>query len=145
MNLLNEEIKITRVVDYQADGQGDPDSDRVDMAGFDGVMFICEIGTITGSGTVTMVAKQAATDAVGDALSGASVEASGSADSDKNLVIDIFRPGDRYLGVSLTRATANSIIGGVTAMQYHARNKPTTHDSSSMAADAVGLVSPAES
>jgi len=143
MNLLNEGIKLTRVLAYQADGQGDPDSSRVDMSGFDGVMFICELGTIDGGGTVTMVAKQAATDIVGDALSGASVAAADD-DDNKLLAIDIFRPTDRYLGVSLTRAVANSVIGGVTALQYHARTKPTTHTSASMAAAAVALVSPAE-
>ncbi len=143
MNLLNEEIKLTNVLGYQADGQADPDSARVDMQGFDGVMFICSLGTITATGTVTMVAKQAATDIVGDALSGASVAAAAD-DDDKLLVIDIFRPTDRYLGVSLTLAVANSIIGGVMAIQYSARTKPTTHDSASMAAAAVELVTPAE-
>jgi len=145
MQHLSDDVKLTVVQAGLADGQSDPDSDRVDMAGYDGVMFVCQVGTITGSGTVTMAAKQAATDAVGDALSGASVVATAAADSDKLLVIDIFRPTDRYVGVTLTRATANSVIGGVVAIQYRAKAKPTTHDSDSMAADAVTLVSPAES
>ncbi len=142
--MLNEEIKMTLVQAGLADGQTDPVSSRVDMTGYDGVMFVCLLGTITATGTVTMVVKQAATDIEGDALSGASVAADAT-DSDKLLAIDIMRPTDRYLGVVLTRATANSIIGGVLAIQYKARDKAIAQVAGTMAATLVALVTPAES
>lgn len=143
MELLNEGTKWTLVQAALADGQTDPDSTRVDMRGWDGVCFVCILGAITATGTVTMVAKQAATDIVGDALSGASVAAADD-DDDKLLIIDIFRPKDRYLGVTLTRATANSVIGGVLAIQYRGKSLPTTQATGTMAATVVSLVSPAE-
>ncbi len=145
MELLSEQFKLTQIQAGLADGQSDPNSSRVDMAGYDGVLFLCGIGTITGSGTVLMTAKQAATDIAGDALSGATAQADTSTDGDKVLMIDIFRPKDRYLGVTLTRAVANSVIGGVWALQYRSQDKrPLTQDSSSLAASLVKLVSPAE-
>ena len=144
MELLSNNVKFTRVLAYQADGQGDPTLTNVDMSGWDGVLFICELGTITGSGTVTLAIGQAATDTTVDALSGASAAASGSADSDLNLIVEVFRPTDRYVGGTLTCAVANSIIGGVTAIQYRGIKAPVTQPTASMAAALVSLVSPAE-
>ncbi|MDX9861657.1 MAG: hypothetical protein RBS99_12150, partial [Rhodospirillales bacterium] len=86
MNYLSEEIKLTLVQAGLADGQTDPDSSSVDMAGFDGVMFIGIVGTITGAGTVTLTAEQSSDDGVADAfaaLTGASVVATAAAESDK--------------------------------------------------------------
>lgn len=144
MNHLLENCKVTVVQAPLADGQSDPDSARVDMSGWDGVVFLCTMGAITGAGTCTMVAKQATTDIVGAALSGASVVASTSADSDMVIGIDIYRPTKRYLGVSLTRETAGSVVGGVLAIQYRGRSAPVTQPTASWAAPLVTLVTPAE-
>ena len=143
MELLTDGTKITLVQAALADGQSDPDSNRVDMAGFDGVTFVCILGTITATGTVSMQVKQAATDIAGDALTGM-VAAATDADSDMVLVVDVMKPTDRYLGVTLTRATANSVIGGVIALQYQAKHKPTTHTAATLAAAVVQGVTPAE-
>lgn len=143
MNLLNEGIKITLVSPAAADGSTDPVLTNVDMAGYDGVLFLCTVGTITGSGTVTMAIGQAATDTTVDALSGASVVATASTESDKIIAVDIFRPLDRYVGGTVTRAVANAILGGVIAIQYKAANRPVTQ--SGLADTLVALVSPAES
>ena len=122
---LSDDVKITRVIDALADGQGTTTSSNVDMAGYDGVVFVCLIGDVTATGTVTMTATQAATDTTGDALSGMSAAAD-SDDDDLLLAIDIQKPADRYLGVSLVRAVANSVVGGVIALQYKARSLPVT-------------------
>ena len=143
MNLLNEEIKLSLVQVQVADGQTDPVSSRVDMAGYDGVVFVAIMGVITTTGTFNMVVKQAATDIEGTALSGATVTATGSANGDKLLAIDVFRPTKRYVGVVLTLAVANSIIGGVLAIQYKAAARPVVQ--AGMGATLVALVSPAES
>ena len=145
MELLTQGTKVTLIQAALADGATDPDSDRVDMAGFDGVTFICVVGTITGTGTVSMQVKQAATDIAGDALSGCVAQADLAADSDKLLIVDVMKPTDRYLGVTLTRGTANSVIGGVIAIQYQAKHKPTTHTAATLADAVDQAVTPAES
>ncbi|MBN2024076.1 MAG: hypothetical protein JW809_14935 [Pirellulales bacterium] len=144
MFMLSEDVKLTLVQPGLADGQTDPDSARVDMQGFDGVMFVGVVGTITGSGTVELAVKQADTDIVGAALAGASATAEGSANSDKLLVIDIDKPRKRYVGTTLTRAVANSIYGGTIAIQYKGRNKPVVTAAAQLAADIVRLLSPAQ-
>ena len=141
--MLSEDIKLTLVQEPLADGQTDPDSDRVDMSGYDGVLFVGILGTIADTGTVTLTAKQAATDIVGTALTDGSVEAAAD-DDDKLLVIDIFRPTKRYVGTTLTRGTANSVYGGTLAIQYKARSRPTTQAAAQLAAAMAQLVSPAE-
>lgn len=145
MDLLSEDVKLTLVQAGLADGSTDPDSSSVDMEGFDGVMFVGLVGTITGSGTATLKASQSANDSSFADLASASVEASGSGDSDKLLVLDIFRPLDRYVRTTLTRATANSIWGGTLAIQYKAKSKPAVTATAQLAAAIVALVTPAES
>lgn len=136
-NYLTEVTALKQVLGYQADGQTDPDTATVDMAGYDGCVFICHVGTITGSGTVSMQVKGSATDAVGAAISGAVAQADAAADSDKVLIVDLWKPAFRYLAATITRATDNSIIGAVTAIRYAPRVMPTTHDSASLAAAIV--------
>lgn len=136
-NYLTEEVSLKVVLGYQADGQSDPDTATVDMAGYDGCLFICMCGTITGSGTVSMQVKGSATDAVGASISGAVAQADTSTDSDKVLMVDLMNPAYRYLSATITRATANSIIGGVLAIRYKARTKSVSQDSASLAAAVV--------
>lgn len=144
MSLLNEDVKFNVALAGLADGQAASTLTNIDMAGWDGCLFLVMLGTITGSGTATLAIGQAATDTTVDALTGASAVATGSADSDLFLIVDIYQPTDRYLGGTLTTATANSVIGGVVAIQYRGRSKPVTQAAAAMAADAVSLVSPAE-
>lgn len=148
-NYLSEEIKLTLVQAALADGQTDPDSSAVDMAGFDGVMFVGIVGTITGAGTLDLTVQQSddeagAPDAY-NALSGATAQATGAGgDSDKLLVIDVDQPSKRYLRTNLTRAAANSIWGGTLAIQYKARSKPTATAVAQLAASIVQVHRPAE-
>jgi len=126
MEHLMEKDAVTLVQAPLADGQTDPDSSRVDMQGWDGVVFVLITGTITGVGTCKMTVKQAATDIVGDELTDCNVTATAAADSDSLFAVDILRPIDRYLGVTLTRATENSVVGGVVAIRCRGRSAPIT-------------------
>ena len=142
---LTDEIKITRVHDTLADGQTDVDGDAVDMAGFDGVTFVGLTGAITTTGTVTLAAEQS-TEAADNfvALADVTAQAAAAADSNKVLVLDVYRPNERYVRPTITRATADSVYGGTIAIQYRSRSCPTTHDSASLAAAVVQALAPAE-
>ena len=144
---LTNASKLTLVVAGQADGQGDPAGTGLNMAGFDGVLFVLIAGTITGSGTITMAAEQSSDDAATDdytALTGASAQAVGSADSDLLLVVDVIKPSKQYVRVQITRAVANSVIGGVLAIQYMADEKAAATASAQLAAAIVQVAAPAE-
>lgn len=142
---LIDQIQPTRVLDYQAAGTTDTlTSDRVNMAGYDGVLFIASIGTVVDTGTATMVSRQAATDISGSAHSGSSVVAT-TGDSDKFIAIDIKNlgdPGDQYVGVTLVRATANIVVNEIIAIQYGPRTLPVTQLNMGDTVDK--LVAPAE-
>ena len=140
---LSKDVKVTLVQAPLADGQTDPDSSSVDMQGFEGVLFIGIVGTVTGSGTASLKASQSSDNSSFNDLSG--VTATGSAGgSDKFILLDVYRPLDRYVRTTLTRAVANPIYGGTIAIQYGAHKKPTIHDAATLAAAAILGISPAE-
>jgi hypothetical protein len=145
--LLSNAVKLTLVQAALADGSTDPDSTAVDMSGFDGVLFVGVCGTITGSGTATLTAQQSDDAAVADdytALTGATAAASGSTDSDKLVMLDVYNPTKRYVRVNLTRATANSVWGGTIAIQYKAKDKAAATAAAQLAAAVTQVISPAE-
>jgi hypothetical protein len=55
---LLEEVKITKLNDATAAGVTAINSAAVDMAGFDGVVFLTNSGTILATGTATVKAQQ---------------------------------------------------------------------------------------
>ena len=126
------------------DGTSDPDGRSVDMLGFDGCVFVCIVGTITGSGTVNMSIAQSSDDSTYNAITGAAAQADLAADSDKPLVVDVYKPGDRYLRPTVTRSTAASILGGIVSIRYKGRKAPFTQNTSMHAATPVLVASGVE-
>lgn len=144
---LSNAVAFSRVQNGLADGQTDPASSSVDMAGFDGVLFVGLVGAITGAGTVTLAAEQSSDDGVADgfsALTGASAQASTNADDNKLLIVDVYQPTKRYVRTQLTRATANSVYDGTLAIRYKAKDRATATAAAQLAAAVVQVTSPAE-
>lgn len=132
------ETKITLVQAGLADGQTDPNSESVDMSGFESCCFIGSVGTITGTGTVTLQAQRSTDNSNWSDITGASDVASGSADSDKTLMVNVVKGGYRYLRTTLTRGTANSIYGGTLAVQYDGTSFPTTQPAAAVTGGTAG-------
>ena len=143
MRNLARNVRIARALNAVAAGQTDQNGGIVDMANYEGVVFIAALGTLA-SGAVTGLKAQMgnesnlsdAADLVGTAVS--------MADSDDNklLVLDIHRPAERYVRAVVTRGTADATIDGVIAIQYGARLLPASQDST--VAGIETHVSPAE-
>jgi hypothetical protein len=115
-----------------------------DMAGFDGVLFIAAIGTLTSS-QVTFLGAQGSADgttwasagtaaAPTNLIAGAQTAAMADTDGTKLLVLDVFRPQQRYVRAVLFRGTANAVVDGVIAIRYEASKMPTVHDATTVAA-----------
>jgi hypothetical protein len=141
---LSKQVKVALVQAPLADGQTDPDSTAVDMAGFDGVVFIGITGTITGNGTVSLKASQSSNNSDFNDLSGMVATTVATADDDSFLILDVYQPTDRYVRTTLSRAVDNSVYGGTIAIQYGAEVKPTVHDATTLAVAAVLGLAPAE-
>lgn len=141
---LSKHVKISLLQNYLTDGGTDPNSDSVDMSGFDGVMFLGIIGQQDATALAGLRAQQSDDDITFNNLSGAVVDSPVNSDN-KFLVLDVYRPLKQYIRTVLTRGgTTNSEWGGTLAIQYMGSKKPTAHDAAKLAAETLS-VSPDES
>lgn len=127
-----KDCKITRVSNSVSAGTTDPDSDRVDMTGFDSVMFVWVLGDVTSGAVLQAVAKSNAADSTSGSTtekSGTSVTAGASDYDNKLLIVDLHRPTLRYAYSTLVRDTQNAVVDGCVAIQYNAKSMPVTQGS----------------
>lgn len=136
MNALRD-LKLTRVANAAAAGITEVDTSILDMAGFEGVMFVCLLNTVTAGSVVTVTAQQNTANQTGGmapiANASASVTDVGGASSNQAIVLDVFRPLQEFVRAAVTRTTANAALDGVIAIQYAAHRKPTVQDASVIA------------
>ncbi|HMR01758.1 MAG TPA: hypothetical protein PKA43_00140 [Candidatus Competibacter phosphatis] len=147
-NLLNQ-IKLYYVNAAISNASNtDDDSDIVDTAGFDGILFATPITDSAQTGVATLTVEQnSANSGTGmAALSGAVATATSAANDDINgklLVVDVYRPRERYVRSNLASATANIAFGDTIAILYKGIKMPITQSTSEVADSAV-VTSPAE-
>ena len=125
----------------------DGNSDRIDMQGYEGVMFVCPITDSVATGVAVLKVEQntADSDSGMAALTGASATVTSAQNDDVNdtlLVVDVYRPTERYVQAVRTSATANIAFGSVIAILYGARELPQAEHAT--IADAAVVASPAE-
>ena len=132
---LSKEVKVTRVMDAVAAGTDDVQEGTVlDMSGFDGVVFIAALGTLTASAVTDLRAQQGKLADGSDMADLKGTKVSLADDDDNKLaVLDVYRPQERYVQCNIVRATANAVIDGVIALQYKGRKAPVTHDAATVA------------
>lgn len=130
MNLVKE-VKVDQVLGYFAAGTTVRKSAIVDMAGYEGCMFVFVFGTLLGTGTLACDINGNTANATGGTkLAGGATHTVTAADallSQSAVVVDIYQPDpatSRYLEAMVTPAVANAVILGVTAIRYNGKNKP---------------------
>lgn len=145
---LLPEISVVRALNAVAAGTTVQNGTGFDMqsdGGYDGVLFILAVGTLTATQVTALKAQQSDDNGSADDytdLAGTLTGPLADADSNKLLVLDIFRPSKRYVRPVVNRATGNAVIDGVIAIGYRNRTPPTAQGSNVAAAEAH--VSPAE-
>lgn len=112
----------------------DNNSDIIDMAGYEGVVFIVPIEDSAATGVATLKVEQntANSDSGMAAISGASAAKTCTVNDDINgtlLVVEVYRPRERYVQAVCTSATANIAFGTMIAILYGARKVPITEHS----------------
>lgn len=126
----------------------DQNSDILDMQGWDGVIFAVPItdSVATGVATLTIEQNTSNSDSGMAALSGATATATSAENDDLNntlLIVDVYRPRERYVQGVVTSGTANIAFGNMIAIQYQKNGKvPVTQPASVQASTLVA--SPAE-
>jgi hypothetical protein len=147
MNLLKN-CKIMEVGAPVANAANtDSNSDIIDMSGWEGVCFVCALTDSAATGVATLKVEQntANSDSGMAALSGATAAAtcaSGDDLNDKLLIVDVYKPRERYVQAVRTSSVANIAFGNVIAILYQGKKAPVTADTSVLASALV--VSPAE-
>ncbi len=122
-----KDCAIDRAMVGVAAGQATNSGEDVDMANFEGVLFILAMGTLTGPGIITMHAEQSA---VGGGAGYADIEgtavAAVTSDDDKLLLLEVKKQGDRYIRPVVITSGGNGVIDGVIAVKYGSRVQPVT-------------------
>ena len=103
-------------------------SDAVDTRGYDGCMLVCCFGAITAGAVTGVRAQQSSDDGSADAYADILGTAQVVADDDDNqlVIIDIYRPKERYLKLVVDRATQNAVVAYAMAIKYRAGAEPVT-------------------
>jgi hypothetical protein len=134
-NLLTD-TKVVKVHNGAGAGTSAQTSTHVDMTGFDGVMFIADLGTVTDNCVLTLKAQDGAkSDNTDQAdISGATTAAFTAATSSNTaIVLDVVEPQKQYVRAVLGRTTQNAVLNTIIAILYRAKSKPTAVDASVIA------------
>lgn len=125
----------------------DGNSDRIDMAGYDGVIFIVTVTDSVATGVATLKVEQNTTDSDSGmaALSGAQAQATSAENDDLNdqlLIVEVYKPAERYVQAVRVSATANIAFGSLIAILYGEKKVPVSEDDTVL--DSALVASPAE-
>lgn len=135
MPALLERTRWDRVSAGVVAGTSDVTSATVDMAvdnGYRGVQFCVPFGVITSGAVTTVKVQESADDSNWADLAGTSITVADT-DDDKMVLIDIYRPGKRYIRCIVDRGTQNAVVDGIFALLYENNMEPV-----SQSADVVG-------
>lgn len=113
--------KLVKVQDHTTAGTDAITSDIVDTAGYQGVVFFTSFGTANATNSIK-VQQGTANETTGMAdLAGTSV-ASGTSPSNEDVIVDVYRPQERYLQLVVTRG-ASTTCESIWACLY-GKNEP---------------------
>lgn len=128
---LSKNVRVDQILGYYAAGQTARKSDVIDMAGYEGCLFIFEFGTLLENGTIACDINGNSTNATGGTkLAGGAtvtVTAAMALLAKSAIVVDIYQPDPasyRYLEAMITLGAANTLILGVTAIRYGGKKHP---------------------
>jgi len=129
MQNLSKDAKISRVSNAVAAGVTTVTSDAIDMQGFESVTFVVAFGAIVAGAVTSVKVQQSSDDGASDAYADLEATSVTVADDDDNglVYIEVVRPRERYLKCLVLRATQNSTVDGIIAVQTCPRELPVTH------------------
>jgi hypothetical protein len=140
---LNENVEVAYVgAAITNSSSTDSNSTRLDMQGWDGVLFVTTITDSAATGVATLKVEQntADSDTGMTLITGASAAVTCAVNDDINgkiLIVDVRAPRQRYVQAVRTSATANIAFGEVHAIRYGPRLAPAALSSTAAAAAEV--------
>jgi hypothetical protein len=129
---ISKNCLISKVSNYAAAGQATHNGAEIDLASptegtFDSVCFIATFGAITDASVITLkaIAGDTAGLASGQAYATTFASHTGATSSNKQIILDVVKPGKRYIKSELIIGTQNAALDNVIAIRYNSRNYPT--------------------
>jgi hypothetical protein len=144
MKSLLSNAKVEVIDTLQAAGTGTTTSDTVDMANYEGGLFLIPVGACAATGTVTAHLEQSSDDASADAysdLEGTEVTATNC--DNTCLVIDLAKASKRYVQLVVVRAADTSELGPLMCLKYNPRCMPVVQAAADVP-DSETVAGPAE-
>lgn len=127
---LSKEVKLSSAITPAAGAAGTTDiqGTTLDMSGFEGVLIVVRMGTITAGAATSIKAQQGDASDLSDAADLADTAQTIADDADeKTFYIDLTRPTKRYVRLYVDRATQNAVVASAHYVQYGTREAPVTH------------------
>jgi hypothetical protein len=138
---LSSNVKVTVVSPSAAVGTTTIVGTTLDMAGFDGVLFVLALGAFT-DGTPGVKASSGSASNGSDKQDLLGALASVGV-ANEAAILDLYRPTDRYVTAQVVRGgAAGSVVDSLIAIQYMPGSKPTTQDVNTIASTTL-VISPA--
>jgi hypothetical protein len=131
-NLLTD-TKVVKVSNGAGAGTTAVTGSHVDMTGYDGVLFLADLGTVTDNCVLSLKAQDGAlaNDSDQADISGATTgNLTASGNSNSLVLLDLVLPQKRYVRPVLGRTTQNAVVNTILAILYRAAGKPTVADAS---------------
>lgn len=126
MAYLTDQVKIVKVKDHSAADTASIVSDSVDMAadgGYENVVFMTSFGTAAAGNKIK--AQSSSDDGAVDAYSDLTGTSVTSGTSDEDVVLEVFRPTERYVRCYASLGTS-STLESIWALRWRSRNQPIT-------------------
>jgi len=116
---LTEDVKVTKVAAYASANTTDVTGTSVDMAGYDGVVFLASFGT--GAADNLIHAEQSSDNSSFTDIAGSEPNDAGA--SSELQFVDIINPAARYVRPIAVRGTSTT-VENIYAIQYRAKTLP---------------------
>lgn len=121
---LSKNCRVVMVKAAQTTGTVAVVTDVVDTAGYEGVMFVGSIATANAGNFVTAQQGMVADGSASADLLGSKNVIANNGDS---FLLDVYKPRERFVKATITRAGTTTVTGDVYAILYGPRVVPTTH------------------
>lgn len=136
LQTLFKQAKVMKVSNGAGAGTTAVTGSTIDMAGYNAIMVIADLGTVTDGSLLKLDLQEGAQSGGGDAASVtgmATTQVTAATSSNTIIVADATRPQKRYITPVLTRTTQNAVVNTMVAILYQSDNPPITADTSVLA------------
>lgn len=135
---LTDLVKTINVSLATVAGTSTVTSSVVDMTGYNACRFVCTTGDATSGTVLTLTVKSNTANSTSSPTpvteASSTVTSASATDCDeKILIVDVIKPGGKYVFATLGRSTQNCVMNSMVCELYNAKALPVTADATVVA------------